>query len=69
MSRPRAPISPALRAHVLAGGISKDFDSPHRLSKACLYKQIHALGFKRYYLTDDEARHILERRGVRKAQP
>jgi len=60
MSRQRNPILPALKAHILAGGTPKEFSAA--ASKSNVFKLIHSIGFKRHYLTADEAKHIMQRR-------
>ena len=62
MSRPRHELrDPAVR-HVLSGEPPKSFAALNGISYPWVLKTLCNAGLKRHFLTEDEHRHILERR-------
>ena len=68
MSWPASIHREHLRAHVLAGGSPKEFSFSHGIGKAGTAKLIHRLGFRRCYLTADEACDVMRARAARAAR-
>jgi hypothetical protein len=65
---PFSPYRPALLAHVRAGLSTKAFCIMRGLSMGNICRMIHAMGFRRYYLTEAEFKDVLARRQA-EAQP
>lgn len=65
MSRPASPLREPLLAHIMAGGIPKEFCYSHRMARPNVQKLLWAMGLKKYYLTAAEHAEVLARRKAR----
>jgi hypothetical protein len=62
MSRPPSKLRDAAVRHILAGEPPKSFAALNGISYPWVIKTICNAGLRRYFLTEDEHRHIMERR-------
>lgn len=60
--RSHSHIKESLRKHVLAWGTAKEWGFMHRIDRTNVNTMIVRMGFKKHYISEEEVRHLHERR-------